>query len=53
MSKNNTNEEPLLPIGGNYRKLFTFQKAEAFDIFLLTVYLLSLFKILNKCTVYL
>jgi len=33
MSKNNTNEEPLLPIGGNYRKLFTFQKAEAiFDI---------------------
>lgn len=26
-------EEPLLPIGGNYRKLFTFQKAEAiYDI---------------------
>lgn len=27
------NEEPLLPVGGNYRKLFTFQKAEAiYDI---------------------
>jgi len=26
-------EEPLLPVGGNYRKLFTFQKAEAiYDI---------------------
>ncbi len=27
------NKEPLLPVGGNYHKLFTFQKAEAiFDI---------------------
>jgi four helix bundle suffix protein len=26
-------DEPLLPVGGNYRKLFTFQKAEAiYDI---------------------
>ncbi len=28
-----TNEQPLLPIGGNYRKLLTYQKAEAiYDI---------------------
>lgn len=33
MSHNPENEEPLLPVGGNYRKLFTFQKSEAiFDI---------------------
>lgn len=33
MDKNSDHEEPLLPVGGNYRKLFTFQKAEAiFDI---------------------
>ena len=33
MSKTPNDEEPLLPVGGNYRKLFTFQKAEAiFDI---------------------
>ena len=33
MNKSPGNEEPLLPVGGNYRKLFTYQKAEAiFDI---------------------
>jgi len=33
MNNNTNKEEPLLPVGGNYRKLFTFQKAEAiFDI---------------------
>lgn len=33
MSKNPDNEESLFPVGGNYRKLFTYQKAEAiFDI---------------------
>lgn len=33
MSKTPGEKESLLPIGGNYRKLFTFQKAEAiFDI---------------------
>ena len=33
MDNNANNEEPLLPVGGNYRKLFTFQKAEAiYDI---------------------
>jgi four helix bundle suffix protein len=33
MSKIPGKEEPLLPVGGNYRKLFTYQKAEAvFDI---------------------
>jgi len=33
MSKIPKDEEPLLPVGGNFRKLFTFQKAEAiFDI---------------------
>lgn len=33
MSKNPSDGESLLPVGGNYRKLFTYQKAEAiFDI---------------------
>ena len=33
MGNNANNEEPLLPVGGNYRKLFTYQKAEAiYDI---------------------
>jgi len=32
-------EEPLLPAGGNYRKLFTFQKAEA--IYEITFYFCS------------
>jgi four helix bundle suffix protein len=33
MNKIPGEKEPLLPVGGNYRKLFTFQKAEAiFDI---------------------
>lgn len=33
MAKKATKNEDLLPVGGNYRKLFTFQKAEAiFDI---------------------
>ncbi len=33
MSSQADTNEPLLPVGGNYRKLFTFQKAEAvFDI---------------------
>lgn len=33
MSKIPGDEESLLPVGGNYRKLFTYQKAEAiFDI---------------------
>ncbi len=33
MSKSPGNEEPLLPVGGNYRKLFTYQNAEAiYDI---------------------
>lgn len=33
MSSQVNNNEPLLPVGGNYRKLFTFQKSEAvFDI---------------------
>jgi hypothetical protein len=33
MSSQADKNEPLLPVGGNYRKLFTFQKTEAvFDI---------------------
>jgi four helix bundle suffix protein len=33
MSRQADNDESLLPVGGNYRKLFTFQKAEAiYDI---------------------
>ena len=33
MSRQVDNNESLLPVGGNYRKLFTYQKAEAiFDI---------------------
>jgi len=33
MSSQADKNEPLLSVGGNYRKLFTFQKAEAvFDI---------------------
>lgn len=33
MSNNQQNQEPLLPRTGNYRKLFTYQKAEAiYDI---------------------
>jgi four helix bundle suffix protein len=33
MGNNANDEEPLLPVGGNYRKLYTFQKAEAiYDI---------------------
>jgi hypothetical protein len=33
MKSNPANQEPLLPRTGNYRKLFTYQKAEAiYDI---------------------
>ena len=33
MKNNPTNQEPLLPRTGNYRKLFTYQKAETiYDI---------------------
>jgi hypothetical protein len=36
MTKKLGEQEPLLPVGGNYRVLFTFQKAEA--IFNITCY---------------
>lgn len=33
MDNKANHEEPLLPVGGNYRKLYTYQKAEAiYDI---------------------